>query len=647
MIKNIPHFLKLIKTRDILNIKIISSYFLINIISVFISLWIISRMIIISNYGDLYLLFLVVGLFLSLYLFYKYNKNITELNYNIKSYPLWMVSILTIIILIVWILIPISVIKIMDNYTVVLERYNIYLKNELINNMSPDLGQNLRDNASEITVREEVNENLTARSASKSISDSNKNAVSSSSRASSSRGGYAIGEATSETAGKAEISVTVSPEDGSNTSTNTNPFSTINDSDSNFLSSSTKTKGKLLLSNKPLDILSMFREEATFSPVEIEKVDKISVDIEEIRPLIIQESNINTDKQLSKTIVNFKSKLALAKEKSDFTKISGPRILDEVNIVNIFIQYYNLKGIILPEKSLLNYYNNHPWLPKYSKNGMCKYMFMMNITNNKMIELSNLIRELREDYYTLNLELEILELIVKEYNDLIYLLKNPGYLEKLYRFYNQLDIIIDLDNDTKVVNKDNLDSITRLRYNRRITPIAKVWLVWNNSVVNYSEQTYSLSDLEIRFLYDLYKLKSFLSNGLEYYYNYPISLSEFKELSNNLALKLLMSWQSENSGIYQENLGNIFKILDIEVDEINWSILEFINNNFTGEEECRILRDKDYIKYKSSLNNSKEYGMLRPLKSMTDISQSGNISKHKNTPFKTLKKAASFFINKK
>jgi hypothetical protein len=248
----------------------------------------------------------------------------------------------------------------MDNYTVVLERYNIYLKNELINNMSPDLGQNLRDNASEITVREEVNENLTARSASKSISDSNKNAVSSSSRASSSRGGYAIGEATSETAGKAEISVTVSPEDGSNTSTNTNPFSTINDSDSNFLSSSTKTKGKLLLSNKPLDILSMFREEATFSPVEIEKVDKISVDIEEIRPLIIQESNINTDKQLSKTIVNFKSKLALAKEKSDFTKISGPRILDEVNIVNIFIQYYNLKGIILPEKSLLNYYNNHP-----------------------------------------------------------------------------------------------------------------------------------------------------------------------------------------------------------------------------------------------------------------------------------------------
>ena len=51
------------------------------------------------------------------------------------------------------------------------------------------------DNASEVTVRDEVNETTTARSSSKSISDSNKNAVSTTTRATSNRGGYAVGEA--------------------------------------------------------------------------------------------------------------------------------------------------------------------------------------------------------------------------------------------------------------------------------------------------------------------------------------------------------------------------------------------------------------------------------------------------------------------
>jgi hypothetical protein len=221
--------------------------------------------------------------------------------------------------------------------------------------MNPDLGRNVRDNVSEITVREEVNESLTARSTSKSISDSNKNAVSSTSRASSSKGGYAVGEATSETAGQVEISVTVSPED----ETHTNPFSSRSDNDSNFLySSKVKGKDKLLASNKPLDILSMFRDEVPLSPIDIEEVVKTSINKEEIRPLINKESNIN--KQLSKIGTNFKSSLDLAKERSYFTKIVGIRLLDEVNTVKIFCQYYNLKGLIIPEKLLINYYHNHP-----------------------------------------------------------------------------------------------------------------------------------------------------------------------------------------------------------------------------------------------------------------------------------------------
>lgn len=51
-----------------------------------------------------------------------------------------------------------------------------------------------------MTVRED-NENSTAKSHSKSISDSNKNAVSTLSTAKTHKGGYAIAESTSETLG--------------------------------------------------------------------------------------------------------------------------------------------------------------------------------------------------------------------------------------------------------------------------------------------------------------------------------------------------------------------------------------------------------------------------------------------------------------
>jgi hypothetical protein len=198
----------------------------------------------------------------------------------------------------------------------------------------------------------------------------------------------------------------------------------------------------------------------------------------------------------------------------------------------------------------------------------------------------------------------------------------------------------------KIVNKDNKEKIVKLRYNRNITPVAKLWLVWENTLTNLSEQVYSLSDLEIRFLSDLYKLKIFLNNNLEYYINNKITISKFKELSDNLALKLLMCSQSElsESGIYLENLRRIFKILDIELDEINWSILNVINSNFTGEGEFTILREKDYTKYKSSLG--KQYGMLRTQKSMTDISLVDDNTTPKKSPFRSLRKVVSFWNSK-
>ena len=61
----------------------------------------------------------------------------------------------------------------------------------------------------------------------------------------------------------------------------------------------------------------------------------------------------------------------------------------------------------------------------------------------------------------------------------------------------------------KIVNKESKDSITRLRYNRNINPVAQMWLVWDSSVINYSEQKYSLSDLEIKIFHDLGEFKKF------------------------------------------------------------------------------------------------------------------------------------------
>jgi len=74
--------------------------------------------------------------------------------------------------------------------------------------------QTTTENVSEITVRDEVNETTTARSSSKSISDSkqSKNAVSTTTRATTNQGGYAVGEASSETDGHVETTVTISPE---------------------------------------------------------------------------------------------------------------------------------------------------------------------------------------------------------------------------------------------------------------------------------------------------------------------------------------------------------------------------------------------------------------------------------------------------
>ena len=145
--------------------------------------------------------------------------------------------------------------------------------------------------------------------------------------------------------------------------------------------------------------------------------------------MIYKKSYIN--EQLSKIGNNFKCELEKAKEISGFTKIAGPRVLDNFNTVNIYWKYFNIKGFVIPENSLLAYYKKYPWVPHYSKSGMYKYVFMMNISNIKMVDLSNLIKDIREEYLSISFELDILELIVKEYTDLILFIKISRLLWKI------------------------------------------------------------------------------------------------------------------------------------------------------------------------------------------------------------------------
>ena len=171
-------------------------------------------MIILSNFGDLYIFSLVVGLCFSLNLLKKYNKDFVELNYNIKRYPLWMVSIFTFIIFILWLIIPISITKLLENEYNIIEKYNYYLNNSIKMSMS-----NLSDNAS-TTVRsnlqnpESIMEKEIAKGKSKSISTTNSitNTVSTSTDTEAGDGGVAKAMSSASLANKDEISVSQNPD---------------------------------------------------------------------------------------------------------------------------------------------------------------------------------------------------------------------------------------------------------------------------------------------------------------------------------------------------------------------------------------------------------------------------------------------------
>jgi hypothetical protein len=215
MIKYIPHFIKLIKTGDILNIKVISSYLLLNTISGIISLWIISRMVIISNLGDLYVISLTVGLFISIYLYILYNKNITELNYNIRTYPLWMLSIFGFILFSLWIVLPYSFIKIMENYSDLLDKYNIYLNHSVKMSMSnsPDSDNVSTTVRSNIQNPESIMKKEIPRGISKSISNTNSitNIVSTSTDTDAGDGGVAKAMSSASLSNKIDVSSSQAP----------------------------------------------------------------------------------------------------------------------------------------------------------------------------------------------------------------------------------------------------------------------------------------------------------------------------------------------------------------------------------------------------------------------------------------------------
>jgi len=81
-------------------------------------------------------------------------------------------------------------------------------------------------------------------------------------------------------------------------------------------------------------------------------------------------------------------------------------------------------------------------VPRYSKNGRCDYIFIMNISDIKILELGNNLKDIIKVGFNFTTELEILESIVNEYNNLISLFKYHDYLEQLYLLYNKLDKLI-------------------------------------------------------------------------------------------------------------------------------------------------------------------------------------------------------------
>lgn len=86
---------------------------------------------------------------------------------------------------------------------------------------------------------------------------------------------------------------------------------------------------------------------------------------------------VTSSSKKGKTFSNF----AFAKEAIDYTKLSRSRLTDQHNFVVRSYVYKDLTDINIPNSVYLDYYNSHPRVPRYFKNGRCDYIIMMNISD--------------------------------------------------------------------------------------------------------------------------------------------------------------------------------------------------------------------------------------------------------------------------
>lgn len=136
IIKHTPQFIRMIRNGETQNVQILSTYVFVNTIAVALSLWVLTRMLQLSNLTDIYIYTLFIGLIISTYLFFKHNQSLRAFNLNVKNYPLWMIFGLVVALFSLWVVVPIALSKLLITYSEVLERYNTRMREVLILPMS-------------------------------------------------------------------------------------------------------------------------------------------------------------------------------------------------------------------------------------------------------------------------------------------------------------------------------------------------------------------------------------------------------------------------------------------------------------------------------------------------------------------------------
>jgi len=95
----------------------------------------------ISNLTGIYSTFIFIGLILSLILFTIYNSSFSELNYNIRRYPLpslrpGKILLYLSLLLSLWIFIPLSIKTLFESYFYILATNNVRLREILLSSMN-------------------------------------------------------------------------------------------------------------------------------------------------------------------------------------------------------------------------------------------------------------------------------------------------------------------------------------------------------------------------------------------------------------------------------------------------------------------------------------------------------------------------------